>query len=168
MKKGFTVFAVASILALFLSSSSLAAWGVGTGGGGRGRGMMNGGKGGSGFCQSRIVSQLDLTQDQMKKAVDREQAVERDALARRQENEKLRLEMGQELKKDSPDKAKLDRYIDQINRNRAENQKKRTEYMLWFKSQLTPEQKQKFGSCFKNMEAGHRNSKRPDRGCQSK
>lgn len=149
MKKSFAVFTVAAVLAVFLSSSSMAAWGDGAGGG----------KGGPSFCKGKIARQLNLTQDQTSKALEKEQAVERDALARRQENEKLRAEMGQELKKDNPDKNKLNKYLEQINKNRTENQKKKLEYMLWFKSQLTPEQKQKLDSLSNGKRAGREKAK---------
>ncbi|MFA5103849.1 MAG: periplasmic heavy metal sensor [Candidatus Margulisiibacteriota bacterium] len=141
MKKSFAVGIVAAALAVFLSSSSMAAWGEGSGKGW--------GRGGSpSFCKGKIASRLKLSQDQINKSFEKEQSVERDILAKMQENEKIRLAMGQELKNDNPGKAKLYKFIDDINKNRAESQKKRIEYILWFKSQLTPEQKQKFASCF--------------------
>lgn len=145
MEKSFSVIFVAAVLAVFLSSSSMAAWGKGD----RKAGSPS-------FCKGKIAGQLNLTQDQINKALEKEQAVQQDALTRMQENEKMRLAIGQELKKDDPDRAKLNNYIDNISKNRAEIQKKRMEYMLWFKAQLTPEQKQKFSSYFKGMGAEHK------------
>ena len=148
MKKSIAVGIASVVLAVFLSSSSLAAWGRG----GHEAGAPS-------FCKGKIAKQLNLTQDQINQSLEKEQVIERDVLAKTQENEKIRLAMGQELKNDNPDKAKLFRLIDDISKNRAESQKKRIEYMLWFKSQLTSEQKQKFASCFNGKGEEHKQEK---------
>ncbi len=101
-----------------------------------------------GFMKEKIAKEIGLTQQQKDAFLQKEQQLEKDVLGLRQENQKMRLWMRQELKKDNPDKASIDRTIEKIGANNTGIQKKRTEYILWMRTQLTPEQREKLNSCF--------------------
>lgn len=148
MKKSF-VFAIAFLFALVaFSSVSLAAWhGKGAGrclGGNCGRNMKQG------FGKARFLEGLNLTQDQKTKFLEREQQLEKEILGIRQQNQKMQLWIAEELKKEKPNQAEINKTIDKIGQNRATIQKKRTEFLIWIKSQLSPEQKQKFDMNLQN------------------
>ncbi len=107
----------------------------------------------------RFIEDLGLSQEQMKNFLNKEQEINREIFNLRQDNEKLRYEMFQELKKDKPEKAKLDSLIDKIEKNNATIYKKRADLILWLKSQLNAEQRQKFDSLQNNFGVGIKRGK---------
>jgi Spy/CpxP family protein refolding chaperone len=105
-------------------------------------------KGGQGFMKDKIAKEIGLTQQQKEAFLKKEQQLEKEILGLRQDNQKMRLWMRQELKKDSPDKGAVNRTIEKIGGNNTNIQKKRTEYIIWMRNQLTPEQREKLNACF--------------------
>ena len=55
----------------------------------------------------------------------------------------------------------LENYIDKMGANRTSIQKKRIEYVLWLKQQLTPAQAEKFNSFTSKMEEKEKDSEGP-------
>ncbi|HVN67948.1 MAG TPA: periplasmic heavy metal sensor [Candidatus Sulfotelmatobacter sp.] len=105
-----------------------------------GLGMGRGGQGG----EEKMFSRLDLTAEQKSQMLEKRQALEKDLLALRQENQTLRLKIGEEMAKDQPDRGKLTGYFKEVNDNRGQMEIKRLDFILDIKAGLTPEQKAKF------------------------
>lgn len=125
---------IASLLTISLTSSSFAAWGWGSH------------KRGSGFFREKTSRELALTQQQKDAIAIEEKALENELSPLRRSAADIRAKMSEELRKDNPDKNVLFGYIDRMNSNMGSIQKKKVEYVLWFKSQLTAQQKAKFDS----------------------
>lgn len=102
--------------------------------------------------QGMMFKKLALTEKQRKHFLSKKQQMERDCLGWQQKNEKIRLNMRAELKKDPPNRSKLHGYIREINKNQSEIQIKRMDLMLDMHNQLTPEQKAKFKEMTGKME----------------
>ncbi|OGC04974.1 hypothetical protein A2276_03360 [candidate division WOR-1 bacterium RIFOXYA12_FULL_43_27] len=91
-----------------------------------------------------FTRELNLTEEQQKKFLEQRQQMEKELLPLEQKNEKIRGELGEEIKKEAPDRGKLHNLIKDTNKNMAEIQIRRMDYMLKMRELLTPEQKTKF------------------------
>ena len=91
---------------------------------------------------------LDLTAEQKNRMLEQRQAMERDNLPLRQKDEALRMKMEEEMKKESPDRKKLENYIKEMGQNRQQVELKRLDFLLKFREMLTPEQKLKLKNSF--------------------
>ena len=99
---------------------------------------------------------LDLTKKQEANISALKKSMKKEMVAFRKETKKIRLKMKNELQKDSPNKNLLIAYIKEINKKKTTMQIKRMDYILKIKSQLTPEQKKKFKTLFKNRKKGRK------------
>jgi len=99
-----------------------------------------------GIDSPAVIQSLGLTDVQQAGITSGEQDLEKELAPLKQSIQRLRSDINRELSSDSPDKAKIDRALDEVSVKMAEIQKKKIAYMLWIRGQLTPEQRQKLTS----------------------
>ncbi|MFA4858084.1 MAG: periplasmic heavy metal sensor [Candidatus Margulisiibacteriota bacterium] len=88
----------------------------------------------------KLSDELKLTPEQRQLFATGIKEVEKKAKTRMQQDRELSKKMESELSQDRPDLVKIKGYIDQISRNRAEVQFMRTQFLVEFRKNLSPDQ----------------------------
>lgn len=100
------------------------------------RGSHHGGKGG-------MMAALDLDKDQLARMRELRSGMKRKMIEQRSKVDLARLDFQEELHKDKPDTARLNKLIDQIAEAKAEKTRARLTMRVEMIKILTPDQKQK-------------------------
>lgn len=91
----------------------------------------------------KVIQELGLTQDQVQKLDDLKYQHQRQMIDVRHDLALKRLELRREMEKDNPDRAKINRLLDETSALKGQQQKLRTNHRLDASQILTPEQRTK-------------------------
>ncbi len=97
-----------------------------------------------------IFNALDLSADQKAIISEKEKQLEIDLQSYKAAVKDIRGDINKELSMENPDKAKINKSIENISGYMMESQKRRMAFMLWLRDQLSPEQKQKLQTLMQN------------------
>lgn len=98
--------------------------------------------------QTGIILRLDLTKEQKDRITAREVAAESEMAVLADTLRAQKNELNELLVANQPDRARIDKLTEETSRTMTELQKKKIDFMLWVREQLTPEQKQKLNELF--------------------
>jgi Spy/CpxP family protein refolding chaperone len=121
MKTGLKITLIAGVLGLL----ALAAWAQGP------------------LKNPKVIQELGLTPDQVQKLEDLKYQHQRQMIDIRHDLSLKRLELNREMEKDTPDRAKINRLLDETSALKGQQQKLRTNHRLDASQILTPEQRVK-------------------------
>lgn len=142
--------------------SALALGGVALAGPHKGRGGP-GGPGGFGFRLMRMVNHLDLTEEQEVKAVRLRHQLKEEMKAMKGDREQTMKTIAAELKKPTPDAAKLHGIADQMMARMTKMTHATIDKFLELHATFTPEQREKLGTQLEKR-ADRRERRMRDRG----
>mgnify|MGYP001766973972 CR=1 FL=1 len=91
----------------------------------------------------KVIQELGLTPDQVQKLEDLKYQHQRQMIDVRRDLALKRLDLKREMEKDTPDRAKINRLLDETSALRGQQQKLRTNHRLDASQILTPEQRAK-------------------------
>jgi len=136
------VIIVAVVFALAMPMAALA---QGFGGGPRGGegGPSMRGPGGPGGKGPRMAEELGLTEEQMSKMRDIHSKNRKTMIDQKATIQKAMLDLTDELQKEKPDKAAVEKSIEQIVKTKADIERAKLNSMVELSALLTPEQKKK-------------------------
>jgi len=136
--------AIVTILALaMIPLAAMAQGGPNGGPGGPGGGPGMRGPGGPGGKGPRMAEELGLTEDQVKKMREIHQKNRKTNIDQKSSIQKSMIDLTDELQKEKPDKATVDKIIDQIVKTKGEMERTRLNTLVETTAILTPEQKKK-------------------------
>ena len=92
----------------------------------------------------RMGKHLELTDAQKDKLLTIVKETEEEIEKIRLKNKELLEKLNGEMQKDHPDKASINRYVEEVGQNMTQAQIKRMNVILEFRKELTPEQLEKF------------------------
>ncbi|GEM_PF-2791845 len=98
--------------------------------------------------QTGIILRLDLTKEQKDRITAREAASEKEIAVLMETLRSQKKQLNDLLLAEKPDRARIDSLTEDTSKTMTELQKKKIDFMLWVREQLTPEQKQKLIELF--------------------
>ena len=91
----------------------------------------------------KVIQELGLSQDQIQKLEDLKYQHQRQMIDVRHDLALKRLDLKREMEKDNPDRAKINRLMDETSALQGQKQRLRTNHLLDAREILTPEQRAK-------------------------
>ncbi|MDH5509400.1 MAG: periplasmic heavy metal sensor [Nitrospinota bacterium] len=132
---------LAVLTAVMIPAVALAQGFPGGGPGGQGGSAMRGSGGGQGAKGARMAQELGLTDEQVAKMREIHQTKRRATIDQKANIQKAMLDLTDELAKDKPDQAALERIIEKIVKTKADMERDKLNTMVAVSAILTPEQK---------------------------
>jgi Spy/CpxP family protein refolding chaperone len=131
----------------------------------RGRGEFRGGRGRHGFELSRLLSSPEMQQkvgvsaEQVAKIRTQETAFRKSSIQQRADLEIKQLDLRELMAADKPDRAAIDRKLQEVSASRLAMDKSRVDFRLNMKDALTPEQREKLKAAMKEKWEARRNER---------
>lgn len=99
-----------------------------------------------------IILRLDLTQEQKNRITAKEEASEKETAALTETLRSQKRLLNDLLSAEQPDRAGIYKLTEETSKTMTELQRKKIDFMLWVREQLTPEQKKKLTELFKTRQ----------------